>query len=291
MNSGESACADITLAGIRTLLLPSRAVLLPDLGLALVADLHLGKAESLRALGAPIAHAAMDRMLDEQFTRLAAIIDMLHACRDQSRQPNVNQQQPSPRLIILGDLLHAPIGLTPKVTADVAERFAALRRSRTVETLLIRGNHDSKVDRVLTAWGLQDLGHEWIQHHAGAVIRFVHEPPIAEKPTAQAAPTKTPVGGTAVGDFAKPQLCRDETPPATITFAGHIHPAIRLRSAPGPGPGQGSAESLKLPCFWIQQSPQVCILPAFTNFASGASITPNPTDDFYVLIETKIIKL
>jgi metallophosphoesterase superfamily enzyme len=194
-----------------------------------------------------------------------------------------------PRLLILGDLLHAPIGLTPPLIDDVAGRFDALRHSRQLGTLLIRGNHDSKVDRVIAPWGLRDLGHEWTQDHAGTVIRFVHEPEAADD-RAAANPQAAAVGAPAAprsNPSAQSQPHREEAAPAPLTFAGHIHPAVRLRAAPG----QGNSESLKLPCFLIRRSPPTCIPPAFTNFASGASITPNQSDQIYILIEDKVIKI
>jgi uncharacterized protein len=276
--------AAISLSGVRTVLLPSRAVLLPDLNLALVADLHLGKAESLRALGAPFARDAMARMLDEQFARLALVVDTLTSLRQASCEAAA-----PPRLLILGDLLHAPIGLTPPLIDDVAGRFNALRRSRQLGTLLIRGNHDSKVDRVIAPWGLSDLGHEWTQHHAGTVIRFVHEPEAVDE-RAAGNPQAAAVGAPAAprsNPSAQSQPHREDAAPAPLTFAGHIHPAIRLRAAPG----QGNSESLKLPCFLIRRSPPTCILPAFTNFASGASITQTQSDQIYILIEDKVIKI
>ena len=108
-------------AGETVWLLPERALWWPAGRVLFVADLHLGKAATYRALGQPVP-AGTTR---ENLTRLNTLL--LH-------------YQPQ-QLIFLGDLLHAAQARTPSVLqglADWRESFAAL------DCVLVRGNHDSR---------------------------------------------------------------------------------------------------------------------------------------------------
>lgn len=86
-----------------------------------VADLHLGKAATYRALGQP----APAGTTDENLRRLGALADVWRARR----------------LIVLGDFLHAPEAhkgaLVEKLRAWKAER-------RELECIVVRGNHDER---------------------------------------------------------------------------------------------------------------------------------------------------
>jgi uncharacterized protein len=108
-------------AGETVCLLPERALWWPAGRTLFVADLHLGKAATYRALGQPVP-AGTTR---ENLARLGALL--LHY---QPRQ-----------LVFLGDLLHAAQARTPSVLQGLAawrEGFAAL------DCVLVRGNHDSR---------------------------------------------------------------------------------------------------------------------------------------------------
>ncbi|QYU66366.1 hypothetical protein J4558_15415 [Leptolyngbya sp. 15MV] len=59
-----------------------------------------------------------------------------------------------------------------------------------------------------------------------------------------------------------PSAARADAP---FTWCGHVHPAASLRAR---------ADRLKLPCFWI--GPRIGVLPAFSRFTSGASVSPAP---------------
>jgi metallophosphoesterase superfamily enzyme len=91
---------EIDLAGQTVVLRSDRALFLPAERALFVADLHVGKSESLRAAGAPIPVG----VLDETLARLARA-----AMETASRQ-----------IVVLGDLIHAPSGLTDTVRARVA---------------------------------------------------------------------------------------------------------------------------------------------------------------------------
>jgi DNA ligase-associated metallophosphoesterase len=109
----------ITLAGEQVVLLPERALYWRSAQTLLVADVHWGKAASLRA--AAIALPGGNTSSD--LTRLSAALDRTRARR----------------LVVLGDLLHARAGRSAQVLA-AAERWRA--RHPQIELLLIRGNHD-----------------------------------------------------------------------------------------------------------------------------------------------------
>ncbi len=110
------------LAGGRPLvLLPERAALLPASRTLLVADLHIGKSTSFRALGVPVPHGSDD----ESLTLLTTLIAR-HAPR---------------HVVFLGDFLHAARSRTPAVLGALA-RWRALHRA--LPMTLVRGNHDAR---------------------------------------------------------------------------------------------------------------------------------------------------
>jgi DNA ligase-associated metallophosphoesterase len=112
---------EIDLAGQTVVLRSDRALFLPAERALFVADLHVGKSESLRAAGAPIPVG----VLDETLARLARA-----AMETASRQ-----------IVVLGDLIHAPSGLTDTVRA----RVAAWREAVDAQITLVLGNHDRKL--------------------------------------------------------------------------------------------------------------------------------------------------
>ena len=109
------------LAGERVWLLPARALWWPAARTVFVADVHLGKAASFRALGQPVPAGTTRDNLD----RLSALIDGVRASR----------------LVVLGDLLHAAAAQQAQVL-DPVHRWR--ERHAAVECLLVRGNHDSR---------------------------------------------------------------------------------------------------------------------------------------------------
>jgi DNA ligase-associated metallophosphoesterase len=101
-------------------LLPERAIWQGESRTLWIADLHLGKAASFRALGQP----APAGTTQENLRRLGALIDA-HKAR---------------RLVVLGDFLHARAGRTPSLFSQLSQWRAA--RS-DVEIVVVRGNHDA----------------------------------------------------------------------------------------------------------------------------------------------------
>lgn len=109
----------LELAGSSLLLLPERAVFLPQSHTLLVADVHIGKATSFRQLGVPVPAGTTQ----ETLSRLSALIQRLEVRR----------------VVFLGDFLHSARSLA-------ADTLGTLRRWRerhaSVELTLVRGNHD-----------------------------------------------------------------------------------------------------------------------------------------------------
>lgn len=127
MSRIEGAC-DVQLAGERIILLPGRGVWWPTRSVLIVADVHLGKCQAYRAHGVPIPVG----VLDADLARLGAMVVETGASR----------------LIVLGDLIHAGIGLS----TQVIERVAAWRTDLPATVELIPGNHDGDTARLPASW-------------------------------------------------------------------------------------------------------------------------------------------
>lgn len=111
--------ATVCVGGARLCLTASRAVHLPDQATLLVADAHIGKAQSFRRLGVPVPSGTTA----EGLARLSSLLAATGARR----------------IVFLGDLLHASSGRSAAVLAAVA---AWREQQAGVEMLLVRGNHD-----------------------------------------------------------------------------------------------------------------------------------------------------
>ena len=121
--------------------LPEKALWREKDRVLMVADLHLGKAEVFQANGVPMPS-------DGDSGTLNPLLDLCHWW-----QPN--------RLILLGDLIHARLGLTP----SLRDALRALPALCGCELVFIGGNHDRD------SWleGLpqqpsQSLGDLWLSH-------------------------------------------------------------------------------------------------------------------------------
>ena len=128
------------LAGQSVELLAEKALWWPGERTLFIADLHLGKAASFRALGQPVPSGTTQDNLD----RLSALLDHHTAAR----------------IVFLGDFLHAAAAQQASVLNPVR-----LWRARHAEAscVLVRGNHDShagdppadlRIDVVDEPWSL-----------------------------------------------------------------------------------------------------------------------------------------
>jgi DNA ligase-associated metallophosphoesterase len=99
---------------------PQRVAFDPASGSLLVADAHIGKAQSFRRLGVPVPSGTTAEAL--------ARLDELIA------------QTGARRIVFLGDLLHSRRALAPGTLAAVSAWRA---RHAQIELTLVRGNHDA----------------------------------------------------------------------------------------------------------------------------------------------------
>ncbi len=111
----------IEVAGRAIRLLPQKAAFLPDTHTLLIADAHIGKATSFRALGVPVPRGTTSETL--------SLIGELVARHD------------ARRVVFLGDFLHSARSHVA-ATLDAVSRWRALHP--TLELVLVRGNHDDR---------------------------------------------------------------------------------------------------------------------------------------------------
>jgi uncharacterized protein len=111
----------IEVAGRAIVLLPQKAAFLPDTRTLLIADAHIGKATSFRALGVPVPRGTTS----ETLSLLSGLVARYGARR----------------IVFLGDFLHS-------ARSHVAATLDALSRWRaehvSLELVLVRGNHDDR---------------------------------------------------------------------------------------------------------------------------------------------------
>ncbi len=160
----------VEMAGERLWLGPQRALFWPRRRTLVIADPHFGKGGVFRRAGVAVPQGDTARDL----ARLGGVIALCAA----------------ERLVILGDMLHAP----PRGDEPWLASFARWRcEHEALAVDVVRGNHDRQ-------WQSPP---EWRLHwHAGtlpeAPFRFSHEPREPDEPCAH------------------------------FTLAGHLHPVVRL---------------------------------------------------------------
>ncbi len=140
--------------------MPERALFWPRTRTLAVSDLHLGKDEGLRAVGAVVPNGPMQADLD----RLSRAI---------------GRTDPE-RVVIVGDLIHGRLGLKD----HVIESVAAWRDRHTCEFVLVPGNHEhsargNKLPGALDAWRMETAEPELTVDS----ITFVHDPDHAAGPS------------------------------------------------------------------------------------------------------------
>ncbi len=141
----------ISQAGETLWLLPERALWWPRLRLLFVADLHLGKAATYRALGQPVPAGTTDENLARLSRLLAAYAPV--------------------QLVFLGDFLHAAQSRTPAVL----EALAAWRQQHAgLACTLVRGNHDSRAGDPPSTLGIEVVNEPWPVPGAPAFLACHH---------------------------------------------------------------------------------------------------------------------
>ena len=200
---------DIQWAGETVRLLPERAMYLPDRDILLVADLHLGKAETYRSLGVPMPEGIAEESLD--------------------RLERAARRTSPAEIVVLGDLVHCEEGMED----PVIELFEHWRRRVPNTISLIGGNHDAGVS-IPRSWRIE------LDGEARRLGPFLlrHEPRPFD------------------------QEVDDDDP---FVIAGHLHPVLSI----GTGARRVLAHAFVV-------DPRQAILPAFTPFARGARVQPDP---------------
>lgn len=128
-----SRALTVDVAGEAVVLRGDRSLFWPRHGWLIVADLHLGKVQSLRRDGI----ALPDAVLDDDLQRLATAV----------------RETAATRLLVLGDLVHDAHGLTPALV----DRVARWRGALGVGVALVPGNHDRRVDALPPVWEIDEL--------------------------------------------------------------------------------------------------------------------------------------
>jgi DNA ligase-associated metallophosphoesterase len=139
----------IDAGGVPIELLAERAAWLPASETLLVADLHLGKAQSFRRSGVPVPAGTTAAV----FGRLDRLIER--------RAPR--------ELIVLGDLLHGPLSQRGPAIDALAHWRARYTR---MAVRMVRGNHDASAGDPPPACGIEAVSAPLM--HAG--LALCHEP-------------------------------------------------------------------------------------------------------------------
>jgi len=151
--SAWPGAVSVEVCGEALWLLPERAVFWPRERALLVADLHIGKAETFQRSGLAVPGAVGQ----SDFDRLHQLLSRGSAVGGPCR------------LVILGDLVHARVGITDELTA----RWRALVDSFDgLEAMLIPGNHDRVGPGFLAAWTLA----RWADPTVIGPFTLTHDP-------------------------------------------------------------------------------------------------------------------
>lgn len=128
----------IAWGGARLEALAGRALWWPDESLLMVADVHVGKAQSFRRLGVPVPQGTTDETLG----RLSALIE----------------ERGAQRLVVLGDWVHSARGLSV-VQRDAVSAWR--QRHAALDWHLIDGNHDARSHDWPADWRVQRHSQAW----------------------------------------------------------------------------------------------------------------------------------
>ena len=165
MKPGESL--PIAYAGHTVWLLPEHALWWPEGRVLFIADLHLGKAATYRALGQPVPSGTTA----ENLRRLNQLI--IH-------------YQPA-QLVFLGDFLHA----AQARTASVLSQLETWRQTHeNINCTLVRGNHDSRAGDPPAALNISEVDEPYLvgpfaachhpQQHATHAVLAGHMHPAVQ---------------------------------------------------------------------------------------------------------------
>ncbi|RYZ49636.1 MAG: ligase-associated DNA damage response endonuclease PdeM [Proteobacteria bacterium] len=114
----------------------------------ILADTHWGKAEVFQEHGIPVPSTVLDSDLDE----------LTHIVEESGAE----------RILILGDLMHSPKGLSDNVNRTIE----TWRKRCSVPILSIRGNHDPKTTVFPEHWKIDWVNEPYVE----GPFCFRHEP-------------------------------------------------------------------------------------------------------------------
>ncbi|MDD2108613.1 MULTISPECIES: ligase-associated DNA damage response endonuclease PdeM [Pseudomonas] len=120
-------------------LLSDKAIYWPARRALLVADVHIGKAASYRALHQPVPRGTTEATLERLDALLAA-----HDCE---------------QLIVLGDFLHAR---TARAPATLTRLQTWRERHKALKIVLIRGNHDRNAGDPPVTLEIEVMNEPWL---------------------------------------------------------------------------------------------------------------------------------
>lgn len=191
-----------------------RALVLEESATLVVADLHLGYAWAQRRRGLLMPVGAVD----DAGERMAALV------RDHAPRT----------VVLLGDLVHRADALP-----GIREELEFLCRPLAgLRVLLCRGNHDRRIEALLSGWRLPiEACAEW----AVGRFRLSHGDAALED-----------------GNGAPFRLDRGDA----VSVIGHEHPAVEL--------GDGVVTRVKASCFLV--AADLVVLPAFSSWAAGCVV-------------------
>lgn len=129
--ANDTTCCQVQWAGQDLCLLADRALWWPAQRVLFIADLHIGKAATYRALGQPVPGGTTQQNL----ARLDRLIE--------THRPL--------QIVFLGDFLHAAQARTPQVLAALQAWRA---QHAQLALTLVRGNHDSRAGDPPLALGI-----------------------------------------------------------------------------------------------------------------------------------------
>ena len=214
----------VEVGGHRLGLVPGGGVWIDDARVLLVADVHLGKAETFASLGVPVPASANDATL----ARLSRMMEATGAAC----------------VIVLGDWLHGPRALDP---AGLARMSAWRARHHATKIIVVVGNHDAGAGALPGALDIACVREPfpapnrkglWLAHHPGRI------------------------GTSNAEDCEVEKSDSGSIEPQRYLLAGHLHPAVRLKSRAG--------DSIRLPCWWFGRD--YGVLPAFGEFTGALTI-------------------
>jgi DNA ligase-associated metallophosphoesterase len=151
------------------------------------------------------------------------------------------------QLFILGDLFHHPASLSAGAV-EAFVRFCGEHPDVTVK--LVRGNHDRGIDRYANELPIEVVD----EGYPLRGLRLRHHPPEAAE-------------SSRAGE--------------SVTVAGHLHPAFRLRSA--------SEDLGRQRCFWYAS--RCLVLPAIGQFTGTSTVRPGRGDRVWVDVGDRVMEV